>query len=81
MEMMDVNETLMEFQMDPNPDIEKKIQIGLEQLEQNLEEAITDLIKNFEFGQLNSAELQKIKEYYLKSKYLSRVRNNLENNT
>lgn len=80
MEMMDVNESIMEYQMEPDPKTKLKLEQDFESLINNLNQEVLPIVKVFVFGQQKSAELQKIKEYYLKSKYLSRVRNNLENN-
>jgi len=80
MEMMDINESVMEYQMDPNPEMKTKLEKDFESLKRNLRDEISEIIKNFDFEHQKTPELQKIKEYYLKSKYLSRVRNNLENN-
>lgn len=77
MEMMDINEEIMEFQMDPEKEVLNQLLDKLYGLEELLDKTIDDKLVNFNLENVNYEHLSKIKEYYLKSKYLVRVKNNL----
>lgn len=77
LEMMDINESLMELEFEFD---EKKYQEVFQQIE-NQENIIyaeaAAVIENFEDQKTPTAELSVVKDYYLKKKYLLRIRENL----
>lgn len=76
-EMMDLNEELMELQFEPDPEGSQRI---LERI-QCLEEAILDPVKHYIHQPelpLEAPVLEALKEYYLKKKYLNRLRESLK---
>jgi len=78
MEMMDINEALMEIQMDPDAEAKEKITTSIEQISQKLYQEIEKDLQSFDPSANNEAALSRIKDYYFKSKYLNRLRENLE---
>lgn len=78
MEMMDLNELIMEFQFDPQDSIKKGIFLQLETLEKSMELDIKDILYNFDSASTNIMTLNIIKDYYLKRKYIQRIRNNFQ---
>lgn len=79
MEMMDMNEELMELKMDYDP---KKAEGLTQQLTAQLSEMeneITELIKDKTVSEIELAEFDQINEYLLKRNYLNRAIKNLEN--
>jgi len=77
MEMMDINEVLMELEFDFD---EAKYAEALEQVkaqESSIYEEVADLIKNYDDEKTTDAELSAIKDFYLKKRYLLRIRENL----
>lgn len=77
MEMMDINEVLMELEFDFD---KAKYAEALEQVkaqESSIYEEVADLIKNYDDEKTTDAELSAIKDFYLKKRYLLRIRENL----
>lgn len=77
MEMMDLNENLMELEFDYDPAKHQQIQAELAQLEGQLKETVQPQLENFDPKESDSVELSAIKDYYLKKRYLLRIRENL----
>ncbi len=76
MEMMEINEEMMEVQMDPNPASIVSISTQIEAFEKNLFASITSFLKK-PLDAMTEKELAEIKQYYLKKKYLLRLKENL----
>lgn len=78
MEMMEVNEQLMEFQFDPDPEqlasAKSRIEAEMQQLREGVSEAMEEVIEPAE----QAESLEQIKDYYLKKKYLLRMLENLD---
>ena len=74
-EMMDINESIMELQMEFNPGQQTSIIQSIDQFEKELEESIQDDLKTYQ-GQKHF-NFSKIKNFYLKKKYLGRIKDNL----
>lgn len=79
MEVMDINEQLMEYKMQPGEELRKDIQKQLSLLKSNLLNSVGDILDNYNHHQTESKKLELIKDYYLKRKYLNRIESNLEN--
>ncbi len=77
LEMMDINEGLMELEFDFD---KAKYQAALQQIEQ-LEHAIyqevAEIIEHYNDKKSTDAELSAVRDYYLKKRYLLRIRENL----
>ncbi|MEM1322363.1 MAG: Fe-S protein assembly co-chaperone HscB [Bacteroidota bacterium] len=78
MDMMDFNESLMELEFDPNPEVLQQLQRDLTQMEDALYAAIRPQLEHYRDEAAEAAPLQAIKDYYLKRRYLLRIRENLD---
>lgn len=77
MEMMDINENLMELEFDFDQSNFDKVQNDLKSLESNLLEEVNPFLEKYEDNEPIEAELEAIKNYYLKKRYLLRIKENL----
>ena len=77
MEMMELNEGLMELEFDPDPAGVGKIQKELEDKEQELRKEVTPLLNRFDADPTTKEGLDGVVNYYLKKRYLLRIRENL----
>jgi molecular chaperone HscB len=76
-EMMEINEAIFELEMDFDSNSFSKIKSMVDHIENELKLMLEKDIYDFE-NQINTrSSLEKIKEYYLKSKYLLRISENL----
>ena len=78
MEMMDINEQLMELEFDFDQNTHNQVLQALEQQENQSYQSIASIIDDFEHHPNRAEALKKIKEYYLKKRYLLRIRKNLD---
>lgn len=79
MEIMDINEMIMDYQMEGSEELKEDIFEQLSDLKSNLLNNIDGILKSFEYQKADKKQLELIKDYYLKSKYLKRIELNLEN--
>lgn len=79
MEVMDINELIMEFKMDPDDKLKGDILKQLNRIEDELNEGIQSLFEEYNFQNKDEKQLLLIKDYYLKSKYIDRIVSNLDN--
>ncbi|HFA47986.1 MAG TPA: Fe-S protein assembly co-chaperone HscB [Bacteroidetes bacterium] len=77
MEVMDINEAIMELEFGFEEAAFKNATEKVNALENELLNGVKDLLENYEDGKTPEGELKKIKEFYLKKKYLWRIRENL----
>ena len=77
MEMMDINENLIELEFDFDQSNFDKVQSELKSLESNLLEEVNPHLENYEDNNPNENELNAIKNYFLKKRYLLRIKENL----
>lgn len=75
MDMMDLNEQLMELQFDPNLEASNKVNDQLNQLEADLDTTYTAVLS--QDNPPSEAELKKLLDYYLKRRYVMRIRSKL----
>lgn len=76
-EMMEINEAIFDLQMDFDQNRLLKINEMVKSIESELKTKVENDIDDFE-NQINTiGSLENIKEYYLKSKYLLRISENL----
>ena len=77
MEMMDINENLMELEFDFDQSNFDKVQNDLKSLETTLLEEVNPFIENYDDTAPKEEELNAIKNYFLKKRYLLRIKENL----
>lgn len=77
MEMMDINESIMDLQMDFDASQYKKIMAQISLMEENLQHDMDRLAEQFEIDLHRLSVVKEIKDNYLKSKYLLRIRENV----
>ena len=77
MEMMEINENLMELEFDFDKNNFDKIQNSLKKLESILLEEVNPYIENYNDAAPKEVELDAIKNYFLKKRYLLRIKENL----
>ena len=77
MEMMEMNEGLMELEFDPEPTAIANIQALLEKKEAELSNNVAPLLDRFDANPTSNEGLEKVVDYYLKKRYLLRIRENL----
>ncbi len=78
LEIMDINEAIMELQFDPDPSKKKELVIKISDFETSLSDEIISLMKKLDFNNPDLDTLNNVKSNYLKSKYLIRMKENLD---
>jgi molecular chaperone HscB len=73
MEMMELNESLMELEMEPSPELRDSVQKAIDDWNDNLWAEIEPVMKAWDQGNKSTEELLPVKAYYLKKKYLDRL--------
>jgi len=78
MEMMDINEAIMELKFDPDP---TKLQVAKTEFYTKLTalESVGSALKSAYDNGGDSDNLNALKDYYFKKKYMNRMQENLEN--
>lgn len=76
MEMMELNEALMELRFEPNEAESQKLRSQVIAFEKELKAKVEPFL-NKDFKSLTADDLESIKQYYLKNKYLNRLEENL----
>lgn len=77
MEMMDINESLMELEFEFDEAKYQHILQEIENQEHTIYTETASVIENYEDEKTSSQELSIVKEYFLKKKYLLRIRENV----
>lgn len=77
MDMMDINEALMELEFDFDPDRYQETLNATASLENELEEAVRPVLDAYPNGPDPAADLRVVQEFFLKKRYLLRIRENL----
>ena len=77
MDMMEVNEAIMDLQFDPDPEGFKAIEATVQEKETNLYDSVALIFENYDDKDSTLDELNAVKDYYLKKKYLVRIKENL----
>lgn len=75
MEMMEINESIMELEFDFDAEKLKQLNRDVENIENNNLEAIKPILLSFDNQTIEKKDLLEIKKYFLKKKYLLRIRN------
>ena len=77
MEMMDLNEKIMELQFDFDHQIFQNCQSELKEMEASNLESIQKDLSNYTYGSNEKESLERIKFFYLKNRYLLRIKETL----
>ncbi len=79
MEMMDVNETIMDLQFEPNAEKLEQVKLEISNIEEALITELTQQTKGFENEDVAQQEnsLLSIKDIYYRSKYIQRLKESL----
>ncbi len=78
MKMMDINETLFDLEMDASPERVASTQETINQLKKELYSSVEGIIKSYNNDTASDEELNFIKNYYLKYRYILRIQDNLD---
>jgi molecular chaperone HscB len=78
MDMMEINEALMELEFDYDEAKKNDALNRLENQEHSIYSEVEVIIENYEDDTAKEEELKAIKDYYLKKRYLLRIRENLD---
>lgn len=77
MEMMDINENLMELEFDFDEKKYEQVKAELQSMEASMLTSVQPYLENFDENSTNDSELNAIKNYYLKKRYILRIQENL----
>jgi len=77
LEMMDINEQLMELEFDFEQSIFDAVKQEVESQEQEIWGEVKDLVEGYSEEKTSPEELNQIKNFYLKKRYLLRIKENL----
>ena len=79
MEMMDINEAVSEYEMDPeNEDARKWPPTALNEQLELWDDATKLLVQRFDKGEKDNELLLQIKDYYFRKKYLLRIKERID---
>ncbi|WP_187270853.1 iron-sulfur cluster co-chaperone HscB C-terminal domain-containing protein [Neolewinella aurantiaca] len=74
MEMMDINEALMELQFEDDPTARAKVDEMIASLEADFDSEVAEVLNHYDDATVSTTELEKLKDYYLKKRYLRRLK-------
>lgn len=79
MEMMDVNETIMDLQFDPDAQKLEQVKNEIKEIEQSLNDELLEQTEGFENQreEEQKSSLVKIKDIYYRNKYIQRLKESL----
>ncbi len=77
MEMMDINEEIMELQFDFDKDKYATAMQKIEAFEKSLYADVAEVLENWTQETGTAEDLKKVKNFYLKKKYLLRIKENV----
>ena len=77
MEMMDINEKIIELESDPDPLQYQQALAAVKDLESGLEDTVGTILKDWTAATGSRSDLLAAKDYFMKKKYLLRVKENL----
>lgn len=77
MEMMEINEKLMKLEFDFDAGTYRSVQQELEKQKAAIYQEIAPIIEHYDDKKATDGELKKVKDYYLKKRYLLRIQENL----
>ena len=74
LEIMEVNEALMELEFEDDPMAQLRVTGLIDQLDAGLRHEVAGVIDNYDDATVTQADLEQLKDYYLKRRYLVRLR-------
>jgi molecular chaperone HscB len=77
MDMMDINEALMELELDFDPGRFAEAVQAVENIEKELSQGIQPILDNYTEETGSDRDLQSIRDFFLKKRYLLRIHENL----
>jgi molecular chaperone HscB len=77
MDMMDINEVIMELEFDFDEAAYQNVMLDVQVLENQILEDVKDIIEDYEDGVTSQSDLIKVKNFYLKKRYLLRILENV----
>jgi molecular chaperone HscB len=78
MEMMEINEALMELEFEFNEKIFQEAKDKVQSIESQLLQAIRPTLAAYVENKTSSLELELVKDFYLKKRYILRIQENLD---
>jgi molecular chaperone HscB len=76
-EMMDINEAIMELEFESNGEVAERVKKEVQDIDSQLVESIKPVLDNYKHGETPATELEKVKIFFLKKRYLLRIFENL----
>lgn len=73
MEMMELNEQMVEAKLDESATAVSKLKTAIAAVEQEIYEPVKGIVEGYQEDKTTTSELLKVKEYYYKKKYLTRI--------
>ncbi|MBL7817923.1 MAG: Fe-S protein assembly co-chaperone HscB [Saprospiraceae bacterium] len=77
MDMMDINEAIMELEFDFDESAYQKVVADVQSFENQILSEVTPIIENYQDGITPDSELEKVKIFFLKKRYLLRILENV----
>ena len=77
LEIMEVNEALMELEFEPDERARTQVQGLINALETKLDAEVSDIMADYDNNSVSEQELDRLRDYYLKKRYLLRLRNKI----
>jgi molecular chaperone HscB len=77
MDMMDINEVIMELEFDYDEAALKNVMLDVQVIENQIFEDVESIIEDYEDGLTSKQDLEKVKNFYLKKRYLLRILENV----
>ncbi len=77
MDMMDINEAIMELEFDFDEEAYQKVLTDAQAIDNQLFEEIKHILENYQDGVTSASDLEKVKNFYLKKRYLLRILENV----
>ncbi len=75
LEMMEINEALMELEFADDPGARANIEAMIAEMETSFRKEVAELLQNYDDDKVSDRELELLKDYYLKKRYLRRLKN------
>lgn len=77
MDMMDINEAIMELEFDFDETLYQKAINDAQSIENQIFEGVKPIVETYQDGETTAADLEKVKIFFLKKRYLLRILKNL----
>ena len=77
MDMMDINEAIMELEFDFDETAYQKVIKDAQNIGNQILEEVKPIVENYQDGDTPQSDLEKVKNFYLKKRYLLRILENV----